>query len=414
MNIVRDLLDRAIRFGMLAGMKIQDMFAWDNGQGPWGKPKSQPKAKPKPAERPYAARETGARSQPELEDVVNQMAEKLRGFWRDGGNGGGRAPGVGPGGVAYEWWAVGIFLLYLISGLYVVAPEEQGVVTRFGGYVKTSDSGLNYHLPWPLEKVVKLPVTRVNQLEVGFRSGEGREDTMDVPAESMMLTGDQNIVDLDFTVSWKIANPSAFIFNVADPAGTLVDVAESVMRETIGRHPVDDALTSNKAAIQHEAKARMQRVLNTYKLGIQIVNVALQRVNPPEEVIEAFRDVQAANADKQRLINESRGYANQIVPLARGEAAKLIEQAEGYKAATVAEATGAAERFNAQVGAYQAAPAVTRDRLYFETMQSVLRDVPKVVTTSRNGSGVLPFLPLDKLIKPAGEPAAAPNDGGTR
>lgn len=397
-------------------MKLNTLFAWDGGQGPWGKPKSQTsKPKPKAEQRPYAGRDAAPRAQPELEDVVNQMAEKMRGFWRQGGgNGGGRfGNGVGPGGVGWEWWGTGAFLLYLITGLYIVAPEEQGVVTRFGAYVKTSDSGLNYHLPWPMESVVLLPVTRVNQLEVGFRSGEGREDALDVPAESLMLTGDQNIVDLDFTVNWKIANPSAFIFNVADPQGTLVDVAESVMRETIGMHPIDDALTSNKAEIQHEARERMQHVLDSYKMGIAIVNVSLQRVNPPQEVIEAFRDVQAANADKQRLINEARGYANQIVPLARGEAARMMEQAEGYKEAKVAEATGAAERFNAQVGAYQQAPAVTRDRLYLETMEDVMRNVPKVVTTGKGGNGVLPFLPLDRLMntKPAAGPAI---DGGVR
>jgi membrane protease subunit HflK len=396
---------------MVMAMKLNDMFAWDNGQGPWGKPKasSQPKAKPRAAEQPYAGRNAAPQAQPDLEDVVNQMAEKLRGFWRSGGSGGfGAGNGKGPAGVGYEWWAVGALLVYLISGLYVVAPEEQGVVTRFGAYMKTSESGLNYHLPWPMERVVKLPVTRVNQLEVGFRSGDEGQESLDVPGESMMLTGDQNIVDLDFTVNWKIADPASFIFNVADPQGTLVDVAESVMRETIGLHPIDDALTSNKAAIQHEARLRMQAVLDSYRMGISVVNVSLQRVNPPHEVIDAFRDVQAANADKQRVINEARGYANQIVPLARGEAAKMMEQAEGYKEAKVAEATGAAERFNAQVGAYQQAPGVTRDRLYFETMENVMKDVPKVVTTSKSGNGVLPFLPLDRLMnKPAGSQGEA-------
>ncbi len=415
MGLCRVLIDRGAWARMVVAMKLQNMFAWDNGQGPWGKPKGASKPQARAPERPFAGRDSGPRAQPELEDVVNEMAEKLRGFWKGGqGGNGGRPSGVGPGGIGYEWWAVGGLMLYLASGLYIVAPEEQGVVTRFGAYVKTSDSGLNYHLPWPMESVVKLPVTRVNQLEVGFRSGEAREDVIDVPAESMMLTGDQNILDLDFTVNWKIKNPAAFIFNVADPGGTLVDVAESVMRETIGRHPVDDALTSNKAAIQQEAKEQMQRVLDAYGMGIVIVNVALQRVNPPTEVVEAFRDVQAANADKERLINEARGYANQIVPLARGEAAKMIEQAEGYKAAKVAEATGAAERFNAQVGAYQAAPGVTRDRLYFETMQAVLKDVPKVVTTSRNANGVLPFLPLDRMVKPAAGPEVPATEGGAR
>ena len=423
---VRNILDVENSVIMLLVMKLilmrNKMFAWDGGQGPWGKAK--PMAKPKVSRsepRPYAARPAGNSPQPELEDVVNQMAERLRGFWRSGGNG---SNGKGPGGLSYEWWGVAVFLLYLISGIYIVAPEEQGVVTRFGAYVNTSESGLNYHLPWPIESVVKLPVTRVNQLEVGFRSAENGGEPVDMPAESMMLSGDQNIVDLDFTVNWKIANPSAFIFNVADAQGTLVDVAESVMREVIGRHPVDDVLTSSKVAmssetqvgspealnskatVQFEARKRMQEVLDSYKLGIVIVNVSLQRVNPPMEVIEAFRDVQAANADKQRLINEANGYAYQILPLARGEAAKLLEQAQGYKEAKVAEATGAAERFNAQVGAYQQAPQVTRDRLYLETMENIMKDTPKVVTTSRNANGVLPFLPLDKMMVPA-KPAAA-------
>lgn len=392
---------------MLAGMKFSDAFSWDNGQGPWGKPKAGA-AKPK-AERPYAARPSGPSAQPDLEDVVNQMAEKLRGFWRAGGNGGGfgggRFGGNGPLGIALEWWGLAVFLLWVISGVYIVAPEQQGVVTRFGAYVRTDDSGLNYHAPWPIEKVVKLPVTRVNQMEIGFRSNGNGMESVDVLAESLMLTGDQNIVDLDFTVSWKIAKPAAFLFNVADPEGTLYDVAESVMREVIGQHLIDEALTEQRSTIQHEAQARMQRVLDSYRLGIIVTNVALQKVNPPSEVIDAFRDVQAANADKQRMINEAYGYAKQIVPLARGEAAKMIEQAQGYKAAKVAEATGAAQRFEVQVGAYQQAPAVTRDRLYYETMQDVMSSVPKVVTTSRSANGVVPFLPLDRLIKPAAGPS---------
>lgn len=402
---------------MLAVMKFSQfltngVFAWDNGQGPWAKAGKTGKtgAHTPKAERPYVGRSSGPAAQPDLEDVVNQMAEKLRGFWRDGGGnggfGGGKFGGNGPLGIALEWWAAAFVLLWVMSGVYIVAPEQQGVVTRFGAYVRTDDSGLNYHAPWPIERVVKLPVTRVNQMEIGFRSNGNGMDSIDVPAESLMLTGDQNIVDLDFTVNWKIANPASFLFNVADQQGTLYDVAESVMRETIGKHPIDDALTSNKAAIQHEAKLHMQRVLDGYGLGIAIVNVALQKVNPPSEVIDAFRDVQAANADKQRMINEARGYANQIVPLARGEAARMIEQAAGYKSAKIAEATGAAQRFNEQVGAYQQAPGVTRDRLYYETMQDVMTNVPKVITTSKSANGVIPFLPLDRLGRVA--PAAGP------
>ncbi len=385
------------------------LFSWDNGDGPWGKPKTNGgRTAPK---REAAPGRSNAGSQPDLEDVVNQMAERLRGFWRQNGGsngGGGGFSGTGPFGVGFEWWVLVVVAVWALSGIYIVAPEQQGVVTRFGAYVRTADSGLNYHAPWPIEKVVKMPVTRVNQLEIGFRSSEAGGRQMDVPEESMMLTGDQNILDLDFAVNWKIADPAAFLFNVADPQGTLRDVAESVMRETVGRHPIDDALTSNKAAIQQEAKERMQRVLDGYGVGISIVNVALQKVNPPGEVIDAFRDVQAANADKQRLINEALGYRNQIVPRARGEAAQMLEQAAGYKAAKVAEATGAAQRFNAQVGAYQQAPGVTRDRMYLETMQDVMKNVPKVITTSKSANGVLPFLPLDRVMK------QAPAQGETR
>ena len=375
------------------------LFAWDNGEGPWGKPKaSTGRAQPKRE----ACGARGGGSQPDLEDVVNQMAERLRGFWRENGGGGrGQFSGKGPLGIGFEWWALAVVGIWVLSGIYIVAPEQQGVVTRFGAYVRTADSGLNYHGPWPIEKVVKLPVTRENLLEIGFRSGNNGMVARDVPAESLMLTGDQNIVDLDFTVSWKIARPEAYLFNVEDPLRTLQDVAESVMREVMGRHPIDDVFTINKAVIQNQAKERLQQVLNDYGVGIVVIRVALQKVTPPEEVIDAFRDVQTAKSDQQRMINEALGYRNQIVPRARGEAAQMLEQAAGYKASKVAEAQGAAQRFNAQVGAYQQAPGVTRDRMYLETMQDVMQNVPKVVTTSRNSNGVLPFLPLDRVMKQA-------------
>jgi len=380
---------------MLAPMRL---FAWDNGEGPWGKSKRAiPPRQQDPQQPP---RTPQGRAQPDLEDVVNHMAERLRGYWRHSGRG--RAPFAT---LPPAWWLVGALLLWLASGFYVVAPEQQGVVTRFGAYMRTTDPGLNYHAPWPLERVAKLPVTRVNLLEVGFRNVTGAGPAMDVPEESLMLTGDQNIADLDFTVNWKIADPAAFLFNVVAPAETLAEVAESVMREVMGNHPIDDALTNNKAEIQHEARLRLQQVLDAYGMGVHVLAVALQQVNPPREVIDAFRDVQAANADKQRLINEARGYANQIVPIARGDAARMLQQAEGYKAARVAEATGEAQRFSVQVDAYQQAPAVTKQRLYLETMQDVLRDTPKVVVTGRGGQNLLPFIPLDRMlpVKPAGE-----------
>jgi membrane protease subunit HflK len=394
-------------------LSFSRLFAWQNGQGPWGKQKpSSHKAEPKNV---GAGRAEGGRSnpqahpanqQPELEQMVNQMREKLGSFMGGGGNGY-RAVGNGGGGFNMptnfqpEWVLVGLVTVWLMSGIFIVAPEEQGVVTRFGAYQRTVDPGLNFRAPWPLERVQKLPVQRVNQLAIGFRAGDA--GSLDVPAESLMLTKDQNIVDLDFTVQWRIVNPSAFLFNLANPERTVADVAESVMRETIGRHTIDDALTSNKVKITNEARDLMQRVLDRYGAGVRVVGLQLQQVNPPSEVIDAFRDVQAASADAEKLKNEAMGYANQIVPLARGQAAQLIQQAEGYKTARVAQAEGDAARFNSQVEAYQANPGVTKQRLYLETMEAVLPSIPKVITTGRGTQSVLPYLPLDRLPKPQGE-----------
>ncbi len=383
------------------------LFAWQNGQGPWGKtankrPAQGPSAAPKPVGQGRAG--NGPSAQPDLEEMVNQMREKMSSFLGGGRSGGGGSGGGFslPGGFAPEWAALGLLALWLMFGFFIVAPEEQGVVTRFGAYQRTVEPGLNYHLPWPLERVQKLPVQRVNQLAIGFRNVNGT--TQDVLAESLMLTKDQNIVDLDFTVQWRIVNPSAFLFNLANPERTVADVAESVMREIIGRHSIDDALTSNKVKITNEARDLLQRVLNRYGAGVLVVGLQLQQVNPPSEVIDAFRDVQAASADAEKMKNEAIGYANQIVPLARGEAARLMQEAEAYKTARVAQALGDAARFNAQVEAYQANPAVTKQRLYLETMEAVLPALPKVIVTGRGTQSVLPYLPLDRLPRPAANP----------
>ncbi len=388
--------------------RINRMFAWQNGQGPWGKP-SRNKTANRPEPKPVGsgrAGPTGAAGQPqvEIEQMVNQMREKLGGMWAHKGQGGKGAGGHGgqpfglPEGFGPEWLVLGAVLLWAMTGFTIVAPEEQGVITRFGAYNRTIDPGLNYRAPWPLESIRKLPVQRVNQLAVGFRASEGA--SLDVPAESLMLTKDQNIVDLDFTVQWRIVNPAAFLFNLASPEKTVADVAESVMREIIGRHTIDDALTSNKIKITTEARDLLQQVLDKYGAGVRVVGLQLQQVNPPTEVIDAFRDVQAASADAEKLKNEAMGYANQIVPLARGEASRLVQEAEGYKTARVAQAEGDAARFNAQVDAYQANPGVTKQRLYLETMEEVLPNLPKIITTGRGTQAVLPYLPLDKMPIP--------------
>lgn len=370
-------------------------FAWQNG-GPWGSQKPR-------TSKPSEPRRTGGNGngptgggQPDLEDVMNQFRQKFGNFWNN--NNGGHEQKL--------WIALAVLMLYLASGLHIVAPDEQGVVLRFGEHQRTEDPGLNYHLPWPMETLVKPNVTRENIIELGFRTFNG-QNRVDVPEESMMLTGDENIVDLDFTVRWKVANARDYLFNVMDVEETVASVAESVMRETIGRHPIDDALADNKIAIQQESRQHLQAVLDYYRAGVQITGVDLQQVNPPREVIDSFRDVQAARADAEKAINESRGYANRILPLARGQAAQVVQDAEGYKSATVARAQGEASRFTAQVQAYRTAPDVTRQRLYMDTMTEVLKDSPKVVVTGRNGGNLLPFLPLNQLA-PAAGPTAPP------
>lgn len=380
-------------------------FAWQNG-GPWGSQGNGNQRKQNEPRRGPSNHNQGGPTgggQPDLEDVMNQFKDKLRGVW--GGDEGGSNP-------QRAWFVVAAFLIWLASGLYIVAPDEQGVVLRFGAYHRTDDSGLNYHLPWPIETVMKPNVTRENILEIGFRTFNG-QGNLDVPEESMMLTGDENIVDLDFAVRWKVANAKDFLFRVDDVEETVASVAESVMRETIGRHPIDDALADNKIAIQEETKAHLQAVLDYYTAGVQITGVDMQQVNPPAEVIDAFRDVQAARADAEKAINESKGYANRILPLARGQAAQVVQDAEGYKSATVARAQGEASRFNAQVQAYRTAPAVTEQRLYMDTMTDVLKDAPKVIVTGKGGN-LLPFLPLNQLTPAAGPttPAQPQQQGG--
>jgi membrane protease subunit HflK len=383
-------------------------FAWQNG-GPWGSGNQNNQRKQPNEPRRLGGGNNGGPTgggQPDLEDVMNQFKDRLRGVWQQGQNDGNEQ----------RWWlALAVFLIWLASGLYIVAPDEEGVVSRFGAYHRTTESGLHYHLPWPIETLQKPNVTRENIIELGFRTFNG-QGNVDVPEESMMLTGDENIVDLDFAVRWRVANAKDFLFRVDDVEETVASVAESVMRETIGRHPIDDALADNKIAIQQETRDHLQAVLDYYRAGVQITGVDMQQVNPPVEVIDAFRDVQAARADAEKATNEAKGYANRILPLARGQAAQLLQDAEGYKSASVARAQGEASRFNAQVQAYRTAPDVTKQRLYMDTMTEVMKDSPKVIVTGKGGN-LLPFLPLNQLAPAAGpttSPSAQPQQQGGR
>ncbi len=286
--------------------------------------------------------------------------------------------------------------LWLASGFYRVQPDEQGVVLRFGRLDRVTGPGLRYRLPYPIESVVKPKVTRVNRIEVGFRSVAG--GVRELPEEALMLTGDENIIDINFVVLWRIGNAPDYLFNIRNPDRTLKIVAESVMREIIGRTPIVEATTEGRERIQQEVRETLQELMNEYGAGILIESVQLQKADPPQQVIDAFKDVQAAQADRERLQNEAQAYANRVIPEARGAAERILQEAEAYKQEVVARATGEAARFKAVLEEYRRARDVTLQRIYLETMEQVLRGKNKVIIDGADGTeGVVPYLPLPEL-----------------
>jgi membrane protease subunit HflK len=345
------------------------------GRGPWGNGPS------------------NGGSTPDLEELLKRSQEKLRQALPRGFGGGGAA-------IA----GLIVVVVWLFSGVYVVNPDEQGVVLRFGAYNRTTTPGINYHLPWPLESVETPQVTRENQLNVGYtvpRTGGNTDAVRDVPEESLMLTGDENIIDINFTVFWVIRDAGDFLFNVQN-LGTQTDltiraVAETAMREVVGRNEIEPILTANREPIQEEVRGLMQRILDSYGAGVAVTRVQMQKADPPAQVLEAYRDVQAAVTDQDRMRNEAEAYANRVVPEARGGAARIIQQAEGYKQQVTAQAQGEAQRFIAVFDQYKRAPEVTRRRIYLETMQDILGNMNKVILDNRGGQGVVPYLPLPEL-----------------
>jgi modulator of FtsH protease HflK len=309
-----------------------------------------------------------------------------------------------------------IAVLWLASGFYRVQPDEAGVVLRFGAYNRMTQPGLNYHLPIPIERALTPSVTRVNRTQVGIRSadaglpqGVGRQ----LPEEALMLTGDENIVDINFTVFWVIKDAKAYLFNIRSPDATVKSAAESAMREIVGQTKIADALAEGRGKIEADTQKLLQRILDSYVAGIDITQVQLAKVDPPAPVIEAFRDVQRALADRARLKNEAESYRNDILPKARGAAAQITQDAEAYRAEIVARAQGDADRFAAVLKAYQAAPDVTAQRLYIETIEDILKNANKVVLDKAllGQGGVLPYLPLPGLPgfnPPSTQPTPSP------
>ena len=290
---------------------------------------------------------------------------------------------------------IGIALvLWMLTGIYVVGPDEVGVVQTFGKFSRAAQSGLNYHFPFPIEKVSTPKVTEVKRIEIGFRT-VGKNQYQTIARESLMLTGDENIVDAEMIVQYKIKDPVAYTFNFIEPELTVRQASEASLRTVIGRHNIDEALTSGKFMIQEESKELIQNILDKYNTGILVVAVQLQDVSPPEQVIAAFKDVASAKEDKNRMVNQAEGYRNDIIPKARGEAQAQIREAEGYKEARIARAEGDVSKFNAVLKEYRKSKEVTETRMFLETAEEILSDREKIIVPDgKEGSNLINLLNL--------------------
>ena len=353
-----------------------------SGQSPWGTP-------------PGSGNGSGRGPiPPNIDEIIKKIQEFINKY----------LPGGKSGGLPIILVVSILIVLWGLSGLYRVLPDEQGVVLRFGKFTSTTQPGLNYHIPYPVETVLTPKVTKVNRMDIGFRSerdtGFGSSTGVaDVSEESLMLTGDENIVNIDFSVFWVIKDAGKFLFKIQDPSTVVKAASETAMREVIAKSNIQSILTEGRSKIEIETQEIIQSILDEYESGIQITQVQTQKADPPDQVIDAFRDVQAARADMERSKNEAEAYRNDVIPRARGEAAKILQAAEAYKKEVVAKAEGEASRFIAIYNEYAQAKVVTQERMYLETMEKVLADIDKVIIDKNAGSGVVPYLPLPELKK---------------
>ena len=374
--------------------------------GPWGSPPPNDGNGDKKPRRPQGGGPRGPR-RPEGPDL-NAAFEKLQRQLRDFFSGGPGGEGVRPAAVAA---VAGVgFGLWALSGVYIVQPNEQAVVTTFGAYSRSETPGIRYHLPSPIERVEKVPVTTLNRIDIG---GVGEND---MPEESLMLTGDENTVDIDFVVYWRIKDAAQYLFNIQNPDNTVKEVAESAMREVVGKSELQPILTTGRGQVQAQTAELMQRTLDSWGAGISVVEVQIRSANPPQEVAAAFRDVNSAGQDQESARNEANTYRNRVVNEAKGDASKLVQSAQGYREQAVREATGDVSRFNQIYEEYRRAPGETKDRLYIETMQRVLQNSNKVIIDGKGASAPI-ILPPDVFRPRAGAaarsatetaPAAAP------
>ena len=366
--------------------------------GPWGSPPPEDERREKPPRgqgggpRGPQRPDGGPGGAPEFDAAFDRLRRRLRGMF------GGPGQGVRPGVVAAIVGAA--FGLWALSGLYVVQPNEEAVVTTFGAYSRSESPGLRYHLPAPIEHVELVPVTSLNRIDVG-----GTADA-DVPQESLMLTGDENIVNLNFSVTWRINDAARYVFSTRNPEEAVKAVAESAMREIVGKTPLQPILTTGRGQVQLQAAELMQRILDKWGAGVSIVEVQIRSSNPPPEVVAAFRDVSNAQQDQDSAVNEANTYRNRVINEAKGDAAKIVQSAQAYREQSVRDATGEAARFNQIVGEYKRAPGVTRERLYLETMERVLAHSNKVVVSGKSTTAPI-ILPPD-VFKPRSAQAVEP------
>ena len=345
----------------------------NNGGNPWGGGPQRPSG--------------GRPNPPDFDKVINDLKKNF----------GGKMPG---GGSSRRFILLGLIILmglWAATGFYRVNPQQQGVVLRFGEWIRTTGPGLHYHLPFPIEQVLTPDVTRDNRLEIGFRDVAGSSATRrDIADESLMITGDENIVDIDFVVFWRISDAGEYLFNLADPDETIKVAAEAVMREIIGQTAIQTALTEGRQNVQFAVREKLQELLDDYRAGVRVREVQLLAVDPPSDVIDAFNDVQRARQDRDRLKNQAEAFRNDIVPRARGQAAQLIAEAEAYREEVMNRAKGDASRFDQVFSAYEANKDVTRERIYIETIEEVFGNIEKIII-DEDGQSVVPYLPLKEL-----------------
>ena len=365
-------------------------MSWNNqGGGPWRSP----------GQGPWGQGPGGSPPSSDLEEWLRRLQEGLRGFVPGGGGGG--LSGFGMRGVVLLALVV-LLIWFALGSFYSVQPNEVGINLVFGRYTGKTGAGLNTNWPWPVGSVIKVPVWDQQITEVGYRGDANSADNL---AESLMLTGDQNIVDVHFRVIWQIdsARPEDFVFNILYPKETVKAVAESVMREVVGQKSIDGVLTTDRTSMEPDVQKRMQSVLNDYHAGVLVLQVQLQSVDVPAQVVSAYRDLTAAPQDKQRAINDAYTYANRVVPEAKGAASRIVNDAEAYRQQTILEAQGQTARYNQIYAQYKNAPGVTRERMYLETIERVLAPMNKTILDASGASAPVPYIALEPLQeKPAG------------